>query len=95
MPVEKLLEMYEAERLIILKAQKRQDEIIQQIKDVNDEAFDWISVREAAILTRLSIPTIYRFIDNGKIKRVKHIGSKKYVSRNELCAIDDGYSGNC
>ncbi len=48
MPIEELIAEYERERKNIIRSQKRQDEIIEQIRNANKDDYDWVSVQYAA-----------------------------------------------
>ena len=88
MPVEMLIDEYEKQRKIIAEAQKKQDEIIEKIKSSNEES-DWVTVKAAAKIMCISEPYVYQLIGNGKIKNIRHIGSKKLLNRKEIESIND------
>ena len=92
MTVEELLKQYKHEQHTINLAQKRQDEIIEQILNAKDRQWDMITVRKAAMKSGLSIPTIYRFINTNKLKIVQHKGTSIMVSEKELLDMDDKYT---
>lgn len=91
MPVEKILDELHKQSSIIASAQKRQDELIEQLQNIGEES-DWITVAMASAITKKSVSTIYRFINEGKFKRTKYFGATIYLSRKELESIDDRYS---
>ena len=91
MPVEELVKLYETERRNIAEAQRRQDDILRQIIAAKDKDWDMITIQKAAIKSGLSVPTLYRWINIGKLQKVEHKGSRVMVSESELKALDDRY----
>lgn len=92
MPVEEIIKELLEQKRIIQSAQKRQSELEQMLISAKDKDWDLVSVTKAAAKSGLSVSTIYRFINNGKLKCI-HKGSLKYVSSSELEALDDRYRG--
>lgn len=90
MPLEKLIAEFEKEAEKIRASQARQLKILDQIKNIGKDK-DWVSVAEAARLAGVSAPTIYRYIDSGRLRKVRHFGAKKFVSLEEIKNWDDGY----
>lgn len=90
MPVEEIIKEYNAQRKIIAEAQKKQEELVDALISANDKEWDLVSVSKAAKKANLSPTTIYRFIQQGKIKCV-YKGSLMYVSNRELENLDDKY----
>jgi len=92
MPVEVIVAEIEKQRKIIAEADRRQEELLVQLsKAIADEGNDWISPKTAAARIEKSLPFVYALINSGKLKKVKHISSGKYVSRSELDAINDTF----
>lgn len=92
MPVEVIVAEIEKQRKIIAEAERKQSELIGQLsKAIVDEGNDWISPKAAAARIDKSIPFVYALINNGKLKKIRHISSGKYVSRSELDAINDTF----
>lgn len=91
MPVEELVKKYNEEKRVIAEAQKRQDEIIKQILAAKDSEWDMITIQKAAVKSGISIPTIYKWVQNGKLKKIEHKGSRILVSESELKSLDDKY----
>lgn len=92
MPVEVIVAEIEKQRKIIAEAEKKQSELIGQLSAaIVDDGNDWISPKAAAARIGKSLPFVYALINSGKLKKVKHISSGKYVSRSELDAIDDTF----
>lgn len=89
--VEELLAEYKKQREAAREAMRRQDEILAQIVAANDKEWDMITVQKASLKSGLSVPTIYRYVNAGRLKKVEHKGSRIYVSDTELRAMDDGY----
>lgn len=91
MPAEKIIKEYEELKKVISDAQKKQEDLIKSLVSANDREWDLITVSKAAEKSGLSVTTIYRFINSGKIKCV-HKGSLKYISSNELEKLDCKFS---
>ncbi|MBR1536001.1 MAG: helix-turn-helix domain-containing protein [Treponema sp.] len=89
MPVEVLIEEYKKNRKVIVSAMQRQDEIIEKIKNLDEDDKDMISVKSAAILLDCSPQFVYQLRDSDKLKKIKYVGSKVYVSRSEIEQIND------
>lgn len=89
MPVEVLIEEYKKNRNVIVSAMQRQDEIIEKIKNLDEKDKDMISVRSAANLLDCSPQFVYQLRDSGKLRKIKYVGSKVYVSRSEIEQIND------
>ena len=92
MPVEEIIRELNEQKQIIRLAQKRQEELENALISANDKEWDMVSVSKAAEKSGLSVTTIYRFINSGRLK-CTHKGSLKYVSSSELEALDDRYGG--
>lgn len=92
MPVEEIIKELNEQKKIIISAQKKQEELLNALVSAKDTDWDLMTVQKAAEKSGLSVPTIYRFIDSGKLNCV-HKGSRKYVSSRELESIDDKYKG--
>lgn len=90
MPVEEIIREIDEQKKIISDAQKKQDELLKSLISAKDEDWDLVTVQKAAEKSGLSVPTIYRFINSGKL-RCTHKGSRKYVSSRELESLDDKY----
>lgn len=86
--VEELVKEYKKARAAAVEAQTRQDEILNKIIAAKDKAWDLISIQKAAFKSGLSVPTIYRFINMGKLHTV-HKGGRALISESELLAMDD------
>lgn len=86
--VEELVKEYKKARAAAEEAQTRQDEILNKIISAKDKAWDLISIQKAAFKSGLSVPTIYRFINMGKLHTV-HKGGRALISESELLAMDD------
>lgn len=87
MPVEEMIKELKEQSKIILEAQKKQNDLMNAIISACDRDWDLISVQKAAKKSGLSVTTIYRFINSGKLKCV-HKGSLKYISNSELEKLD-------
>lgn len=87
MSVEEIIKELAEQKKIILTAQKRQDELENALISAKEKDWDLISVKKASEKSGLSITTIYRLINSGKLKCV-HKGSLKYVSSKELELLD-------
>lgn len=74
-----------------IQIQTRKLELLKQIKEADKEEWDWIPVRKGAEMLDITQPTIYARINAGKLS-ARHIGSKVYVKKSELMAINDTYS---
>ena len=92
MPAEEIIRKFENERKAIADALERQDELLGQLRSLGTEDYDWITVKEAAARAKTSACTVYALINSGRLKSVKHFGSRKFVKWSEVAAIDDGYS---
>ena len=91
MVAEQIIEQMEKQEEIILQATKEKKKLIEQLKNADSESYDWVSVAEGAKIIKVSLASVYRFINIGKLKKIKHIGSKIFLSKSELMAIDDKY----
>ncbi len=90
MPVEVLIEEYKKNRKVIVSSIEKQDKIIEQIMALSEEEKDWISPKFAAIiLDNCSPQWIYKLRDSGKLKKIKYVGTKLFVSRSEINQIND------
>ncbi len=90
MPVEEIIKKINEERDIIISAQKRQDELMSALVSASEKEWDLISVAKASAKSGLSVSTIYRFINSGRLRCV-HKGALKYVSSSELESLDCRY----
>ena len=88
MPVEEIIRQIMEQRKIIRDAQARQDELEDALIAAKDKEWDQISVKMASEKSGLSQPTIYRFINEGKLVNITHKGSLKYISNSELEKLD-------
>lgn len=93
MPVEEMIKEYNLQGQIKEQAEKKQREIFEKIIAAKDKEWDSISVQQAALKSGISAPTIYRWVQNGKLKNVEHKGSLVRVSEKELRELDDKYNG--
>lgn len=91
MVVEQIIEKMEEQEKIILQAIRENRKLLDDLKNTDSENYDWVSVAEGAKLIKVSLATVYRFVNTGKIQKIKHIGAKIFVSKSELMAIDDRY----
>lgn len=92
MSVEVIVAEIEKQRKIIAEAERKQSELIGQLsREIVDDGNDWISPKAAAARIDKSISFVYALINNGKLKKIRHISSGKYVSRTELDAINDTF----
>lgn len=87
MPVEEIIKKIEEQTIIISNAQKVQHELLEELKNANSKSWDLMRISEAAKKSGLSVTTIYRLINSGKLKCV-HKGSLKYISSSELERLD-------
>lgn len=87
MTVEEIIGQLKELRRVIHEAQERQAALEEELVSAKDKDWDMISVKKASEKSGLSVATIYRFINSGKLK-VKHKGSIKYVSNSELEKLD-------
>lgn len=85
--VEEIIGQLKELRRVIHEAQERQAALEEELVSAKDKDWDMISVKKASEKSGLSVATIYRFINSGKLK-VKHKGSIKYVSNSELEKLD-------
>lgn len=90
MPVEEIIRQFEEQKRIIADAQKKQDELVQTLCNAGENEWDWISVSRAAEKSGLSVATVYRLINSGKLECI-HKGARKYVRNSELEQLDCGY----
>lgn len=91
MPVEVLVAEIEKQRKIIAEAESRQSELIEQLgKAMASEGNDWISPKLAAARLGKSLSFIYQLINSGRLKKIRHVESCKFVSKTELDLLDDG-----
>lgn len=88
MPVEEILEKIELQRKVITVALNETDRLVKELGKSHFEEYDWISVKEASRLLDVSINVVYNKI-NAKELDVKYIGSKKFVRRSQIVAIND------
>ena len=76
----------------LLKEMKKTSEnlnkIADKIKIMNDDDWDWVSVRKGAELLYVSPQILYKKINEGKLE-VRHIGNKKLIRLSQLKKIDD------
>lgn len=86
--MESLVREFKKEREIIMKALSRQDEIIGQMMEADDETKDWVTVKKAAALLDVTPQYLYARKDLEQ----RHIGSKIYLRWSQCSAIDDKYS---
>lgn len=91
MPIDELIREYEEQAKVVDGALARQRDLIRRMRAASEEQSDWVTVKEAASIAKVSIQSIYRDINTGRLSKIKHYRSKKYVSRSELLAIDDKY----
>ncbi len=87
MPVDEIIRKIEEQNLIISNAQKIQHELFEELKNANSQSWDLVRISEASKKSGLSVTTIYRLINSGKLKCV-HKGSLKYISSSELENLD-------
>lgn len=87
MPVEEIIKELDEQSRLIESAQKKQKELMNQLISANDKDWDLMSVPKASQKSGLSISTIYRLINSGKLKCV-HKMSVKYISSKELESLD-------
>lgn len=87
MTVEEIIGQLKELRRVIHEAQERQAELEEKLVSAKDKDWDMISVKKASEKSGLSVATIYRFINTGKLN-VKYKGSIKYVSNSELEKLD-------
>ena len=83
MPVEEIIKELAEQKKIIQSAQKRQEELQELLISAKDKDWDLISVSKAVEKSGLSATTIYRFINQGKLRCI-YKGSLKYISNSEL-----------
>lgn len=62
--------------------------LARELKELPKQDWDWISVSNASKLFDMCPAKIYERVNSGKISS-KHIGSKIYVSKSEIMAIND------
>jgi len=87
MTVEEIITQLKVLRRVIHEAQEKQAELEDELVSAKDNDWDMISVKKASEKSGLSVATIYRFINTGKLN-VKHKGSIKYISNSELEKLD-------
>lgn len=87
MPVDEIIRKIEEQNTVISNAQKIQQKLFEELKNANNKNWDLIRISEASKKSGLSVTTIYRLINSGKLKCV-HKGSLKYVSNTELENLD-------
>lgn len=88
-PTEEIVSEILKQREIILEAVEKQGELLKRLVNRNSEDSDWVTVKTAAANLGTSISLVYKLINTGRLQKVRHIGSKKYVSWNEISSIDD------
>ena len=89
MPVEQIIKEIAQQAKVIESAQQKQNELLATLISANDKDWDMVSVSKASEKSGLSVSTIYRFINSGKLRCI-HKGAIKYVSSSELEALDCG-----
>lgn len=88
MPVEEIISEIRKQDDLIRDAMKKRDELLHQLEETDSEYYDWMSVKKAAEVLQVSLGMIYKRIDKGDLQ-VKYIGSKKFVKKSEIFAIND------
>lgn len=88
MPVEEIISEIRKQDDLIRDAMKKRDELLHQLEETDSESYDWLSVKKAAEVLQVSLGMIYKRIDKGDLQ-VKYIGSKKFVKKSEIFAIND------
>lgn len=88
MPVEEIISEIRKQDDLIRDAMKKRDELLHQLEETDSESYDWMSVKKAAEVLQVSLGMIYKRIDKGDLQ-VKYIGSKKFVKKSEIFAIND------
>jgi len=83
--VEKLRQLDRYADRMNAKIQKKRNEYLDLLTKADDDAYDWISVKEAAALRHLSVQAIYARKDLDK----KYFGSSMSVRRSQVLEIDD------
>lgn len=81
MRVEEIIAKYE-------KNLTEQQELLQQLKNCDDNSWDWVCVKRASEKLGLTVNLIYGKIRTGKLQTKKFNG-KTLVSVKELQAIND------
>ena len=72
------------------KLLKQKDELIKKIKTAPKEAWDWISVKEAAFIMGRSPAFIYARVNAGTLE-TRHHGSCVMIRKSQVLGIDDKY----
>ena len=52
-------------------------------------SFRLLTVKEAAEILRVSIPTVYRYIDSGELRATKLSPRKTFITEEDLIAFID------
>ena len=73
------------------KIRSRKNELIESLRHVGEEGWDWIPVKDAAKLLTMSDSYVYQRINKGNLSN-KYIGSDVRVRRSEIMEINDKYS---
>jgi IS30 family transposase len=71
----------------VLTAIEKQDRLLKALISAKERDWDLVSVCKASEKSGLSVTTIYRLINSGKL-RCFHKGALKYVSSTELEKLD-------
>jgi hypothetical protein len=83
---ENILAEINKQRKISENALRSIEELTKELEQIEDSDWDWISVKKASELMDLSIPSIYRLIDNKTLTQ-KIICGKKFVKKTEIKKI--------
>lgn len=71
---------------IVNNANEKIAELIEQLQTVDDAEWDWLPVKKASELLKLSIPSVYRLIDSGKLEH-KILCGKKFVKKSQILKL--------
>lgn len=72
------------------KIRFKKNALIESLRHLGEEDWDWIPIKQASILLSMSDSFVYQKANEGKISS-KYIGSGLRVRRSEIMEIDDKY----
>lgn len=80
MPAEEIIKEIRKQEEIINNAQKRKNELYDELMGAD---FNLVSVKEAARLLNVSVPTVYNMVTSGELES-KRIGGTIRINKNNL-----------
>ncbi len=89
MPVEMIIKKIRVQEQIILEAMKVKEGLLEDLENAKKPDYDWVTISEASRYVKISIPTVYKLINDGRLKKIRHVGSKKFISLKEITELND------